>query len=417
MTTEFVNDPIVPLQLRLKGIERFTLYQPGWYTADDGSAGFLGGDGKLYGFASLADLVSYVDSGAPNALTPSPHLRGVRIWPADEYSKRLCFYDLTNLPEIADGHLDADEQASLGSTLALMLDLLDYMEVETADSQALHEDEDISKLASGDEVLAIFRAAHHRENVVQLLHAHWDNCLSEVSRRVITPEVTHGGQRTVGPGAAAAAGNGVGESAHDGEPAETTPLEEVADALTFWLGLAEEGVYAVRSTDLGAGQPRYAGRPGKDGVPRLSVWSDLDEMRAELGSGAASEAVNGAPTLDLTGVVTRPEVSLTPHDDCIFDLVEVADSITPEMEQHAADKLVSAWTELVRLASWGGWGDVEEQLRTSSPAGRFVLTCAIDLAQDRPGAARALATADTTGAAAAWHALIPLLTAHLEPRG
>ena len=172
---EFINDPIVPLAEAASPAQRYTLYQPGWYTADDGSAGFLGSAASSTASPSSTTWSPFVDSGTPNDLTASAHLRALRIWPTDEYSKRLCFYDLTRLPEIADGQLDSDEQASLGSTLALMLDLLDYMDVDTADSQALHDDEDISKLASGDEVLAIFRAAHHRQHVVELLDAHWSD--------------------------------------------------------------------------------------------------------------------------------------------------------------------------------------------------------------------------------------------------
>ena len=407
MTTEFINDPIVPLQLKVTGGERFTLYQPGWYTADDGSAGFLGATGRLYGFHTLADLVSYVDSGAANDLTPSPHLRGLRIWPEEEYARRLCFYDLTQLPEIADGHLDADEQASLGSTLALMLDLLDFMDVETPSAQALHDDEDISKLASGDEVLAIFRAAHHRQHVVELLDAHWTGCLAEVSERVITPELPELDTRPAVGAAGAAADASVDDGAESGS--DGNPLEEAAEAITFWLGLADEGVYAVRTTVLEAAHPRYAGAADGDGAPRLCAWTELDQMRTDLISGVGAE-------LDLSAVVKSPEVSLTPHDDFIFDLVEIADSITGEMDQQAADKVVSAWTELVRLARWGGWEDVSELLALGTPAGDFVVCCAVDLAQDRPGAAQALASADLTAAAAGWRSLVPVLTAHCDIR-
>jgi hypothetical protein len=402
VTTEFINDPIVPLQLKLTGGERYTLYQPGWYTADDGSAGFLGATGRLYGFETLADLVTYVDSGATNDLTPSPHLRALRIWPEEEYARRLCFYDMTQLPEIVDGHLDADEQASLGSTLALMLDLLDFMDIETADAQALHDDEDISKLASGDEVLAVFRAAHHRQHVVELLGAHWTACLAEVSERVITPEVPQTARKS------AATPNESGTGTGTGTGTDGSPLEDAAEAVTFWLGLADEGVYAARSTVLADGTPRYSGSSG-DGSPRLTVWTDLDQMRTDLIAGVGAE-------LDLSTVVKNPEVSLTPHDDCIFDLVEIADSITEEMDQQAADKVVSAWTELVRLSRWGGWSDVTDLLALGSPAGDFVVSCAVDLAQDRPGAAHALGSADLAAAAEGWRAVVPALTAHFDIR-
>ncbi|MEQ4205150.1 hypothetical protein ABN028_27060 [Actinopolymorpha sp. B17G11] len=412
MTTEFLNDPIVPLELTITGGKRFTLYQPGWYTADDGSAGFLGTKGQVYGFRTLDDLVSFVDSSTPTDLSPSQHLRPLRIWPAEEYARKLCSYDLINLPEIADGELDADEQASLGSTLALMLDLLDYMDVDDPHAQALHDDEDISKLASGDEVLSIFRAAHHRKHVVEILDANWSWCLAEVSRRIVVPDLPESPVSS-SPLLGGAAGSAAVSEEGDG----SVPLEDATDAMTLWFGLAEEGFYAVRSTSLHDGIPHYAGTPDDAGIPRLTVWTDLDRMRTDLTSGPVaglSDGRGGEVALNLLSVLDRPDVSLTPHDDSIFDLVLVADSLTEEMDHEAADKLVSAWTELSRLADWGGWTDLAELLSPESPAGRFVISCAVDLAQDRPGAAQALATADVKAAAAGWQAVLPVLTAHLD---
>lgn len=413
MTTEFIADPLVPLELTLTIGRRFTLYQPGWYTADDGSGAFLGSKGKVYGFTTLEDLVNFVDSGTPSDLTPSPHMKPLRIWPTDQYARRLCTYDLTHLPELADGALDSDEQAGLGSTLALMLDLLDYLEIENEHSQALHDDEDISKLASGDELLSVFRAAHHRQHVVDLLNTHWDACLNDVSERVTTPKLSDDSARprngSAGPGAALAGGLGGpnGEGSDD-----TTPLEEVAPAVTIWFGLAEEGVYAVRGTALTAGQPAYLGEPGELGAARLYVWDDVDRLQADVADGKGGQL----PGVDLAAVAAREDVSFTPHDDNIFDLVELADSLTESMDQDAADRLVSAWTEVVRLAAWGGWTDVSDLLQPNSPAGAFMISCALDLAQDRPGAAEALASADVAAAAAGWRAVVPALTAHLDQR-
>jgi hypothetical protein len=415
VTVEFVDDPIVPLELRLSGTRTYvTLYQPGWFTASDGSKAFLGRDGILYGFTTVEDLVAFVDSGAPHDLTPSPHLRTLRMWTVEEYTRRLCGYDFTQLPELSDDRLDADEQASLGSTLAVMLDLLDYTNVTGEHADALREDDDISKLASGDEVLSIFRAAHHRRHVVDLLNAHWSACVAAVSQRVTTPEIP---QDPPGPGLRGGPlGNRLTVTQDDDADTddESRPLETVADAMTFWFGLADEGVYAVRSTTLHEGHPAYGGTRAAGAPARLYAWTDLDQMKDELASGLVDRSTDGV--LDLAGVAARADVDLTPHDDCIFDLVELAESISPTMDQDAADRLVSAWTELLRLATWGGWTDVISLLEPAAPAGAFMVSCAIDVAQDRPGGGRALATADIDGAVAGWRAVVPAVTAHLEIR-
>jgi hypothetical protein len=414
VTIEFVDDPIVPLELRLPGGRRYvTLYQPGWFTASDGSRAFLGRDSTLYGFATVEDLVAFVDSGAPHDLTRSPHLRTLRTWTVEEYTRRLCSYDFAQLPELRDDRLDTDEQASLGSTLAVMLDLLDYTDVTGEHADALREDDDIGKLASGDEVLSIFRAAHHRQHVVDLLRAHWSACVEEVSRRVTTPEIP------ADPPVGGPWGNPAGMIRGDdgdtnADDAESTPLETVADAVTLWFGLADEGVYVVRSTTLHGEHPAFGGTRTVGSPARLFAWTDLDQMKADLAGGLVDESTDGV--LDLAGVAARADVDLTPHDDCIFDLVELADSIDPAMDQDAADRLVCAWTELLRLAAWGGWSDVTRLLEPVAPAGTFMISCAIDVAQDRPGARRALTTADVDAAVAGWRAVIPALTAHLEIR-
>ena len=222
-----------------------------------------------------------------------------------------------------------------------------------------------------------------------------------------------GGSNGKDSGVAAAGAADAATDGDDGDGDGSTPLEEVADAVTLWLGLADEGVYAVRGTGLDGGHPVYAGHTG-DGGTRLSVWSDLDAMGTELA--AATDGGDATSGLDLSKALSQPDVSLTPHDDFIFDLVVLAESITPDMDSEAADRLVSAWTELVRLAGWGGWTDLAELLRPDSPAGGFVVSCAVDLAQDRLGAAQALASADTAAAAAGWQAVIPVLTAHLDQR-
>jgi hypothetical protein len=45
-----------------------------------------------------------------------------------------------------------------------------------------------------------------------------------------------------------------------------------------------------------------------------------------------------------------------------------------------------------------------------------MISCAIDVAQDRPGGRRALATADIDRAVTGWRAVIPAVTAHLDIR-
>jgi hypothetical protein len=192
VTTEFVNDPIVPLELGLgDGVRRYTLYQPGWYVTDSDTGSFLGRESEVYGFDSLEELADYLDeTGADGRhdLAHSEHFAAVLEWSQEDFTDRLCVYNLPELPELVDRHLDQDEQASLGSTLALLLDLLDYTNIEDEHADALRDDDDVSKLAAGDEVLAVFTAERHRQHVVELLQQHWTHCVATVAAHVSKPE-------------------------------------------------------------------------------------------------------------------------------------------------------------------------------------------------------------------------------------
>jgi hypothetical protein len=192
VTTEFVNDPIVPLELGLGGgVRRYTLYQPGWYVTDSDTGSFLGKEGEVYGFDSLEELADYIEeTGADGGhdLARSEHFADVLEWSQADFEDRVCVYDLPVLTELIDKHLDQDEQASLGSTLALLLDLLDYANIEDEHSDALRDDDDVNKLAAGDEVLAVFTAERHRQHVVELLQEHWAPCVATVASHVGRPD-------------------------------------------------------------------------------------------------------------------------------------------------------------------------------------------------------------------------------------
>ena len=188
---EFVDDPIVPLRLRLPGMIRHTLYHPGWYGIEDAeeSQAFLGVPGEvLYGFEKLTQLVDYLRTGVPTGLAPGPDLTAVRNWSAQEYAHRLCDYDMVAIPELANGELSADEQGSVGSMLAVGLDLMDFLRIENEHAEALRQDGDISKLASGDEVLSIFAAGRHRQHVVEMIDTHWAPCMAAIAERIAAPK-------------------------------------------------------------------------------------------------------------------------------------------------------------------------------------------------------------------------------------
>lgn len=399
MSTEFVNDPIVPVELELGGGRRYvTLYQPGWYTAEDGSSAFLGKDHEVYGFDSLARLATYVGSESTHDLTPSSEIEAVQGWRVQDYADRLCAYDLTQIVELADGKLDHDEQGALGSVLALMLDLLDYTEVEDQHAEALRDDEDISKLAAGDELLAVFTAAKHRRHVVELLETHWAPCVSTVASRVRTPE------------AGANAASSAASAAEVDSPVDGPALEEVADAVTLWFGFADTGVYTLRTTVLDAGLPAYAGRYTRDGDHRLRAWTEPDQIRRAV----TSRDLDKLGPVDLSLALGGGTVDLRPSDELIFDLYEIGQSITSDMTPEQAGAVGEAWIELTRLAAWGDWTDVAEQTAPTSTVGAFVLGCVSDFARACPGADQALASAQLGAVRTAWSSLLDAVYAHID---
>lgn len=424
MTDVYVTDPIVPVELGLHGGSRFTLYQPGWQTAGDDAAAFLGADGSVYAFGSLADLRRYVQSAASHSLTSSPYFAGVRDWSLDDYVERLCEYPLDQPPELSDRKLAEHEQLALGSSLALLLDLLDFTGVEDERADRLRDDDDINRLAQGSTLDSLFGTAKRRQRIVDLVSETWPSCVAEVSRRITTPPIPVGpaatAAGTAGAVAAAQTGDPAGDSAAeagtfddaDNLPGESggEPLEDHVDALTVWFAFADVGVYTVRTIDVAYGHPTYLGRYNTQAELQLLAAREPEDLRAAL----AARKVGPLPGVDLAAVAADPAVTFNPADDNIFDLVEIGESITPDLDVEDADRLVSAWTELVRLADWASWTDVKGLLDLNSTVGRFVVSCAIDLAQDRPHAHAALASVDTDEVRQAWSKAVDAVFSYVQ---
>jgi hypothetical protein len=396
----YVSDPIVPVELRLLTGRRYTLYQPGWFGADDDTTPFLGDHSDVFGFGTLQELHAFVGSGAAHSLTGSRHYSGLRSWSLRDYNDKLCSYDLCDPPELADGKLDSSEDRSLGSTLALMLDLLDHTGVDDEHAHALRDDREISRLANGDSVGGVFRAEQRRRQVVELLEQHWAWCVSQVSSRFTTPASI--------PTLAAELADVGADDAEDTEDEyddDRPPLDEVTDLVTTWWGFEDVGFYSLRTTALDDGLPLYAGRPGND--HRMLVWLDLDDLVGHMRTGA----VAGLPVDSLPG---DAEFDPRPHDDFIVDLQEISDSLTPAMDSDQASTMLAAWIELVRLAEWGDWLDVAELLDVGSPIGAFSVGCLTDLARSAPGSERALQTSDLESVRTDWVALLDLLRERMQ---
>src|SRR5690606_26585122 len=109
--------------------------------------------GTVHVLASLDDLMLYVDRSGDIGLGDIDELETVRTWTVSDYAERLCVYDLVAPPELAGAPGDAvpeDQQLSLGSTLAVVLDLLDQLEVDDPRADRLRDDPHIGRLAAGD---------------------------------------------------------------------------------------------------------------------------------------------------------------------------------------------------------------------------------------------------------------------------
>ncbi|MFC9769457.1 hypothetical protein [Rhodococcus jostii] len=94
-------EEIVPIRLGLTGGDFLTLWAPPWRDGDDEWEGFLGADGRLFGFGSLTELVVFVRSSSVHDLTDHP------CWPttaalsvARLVPSALHECDLVGVPEL-----------------------------------------------------------------------------------------------------------------------------------------------------------------------------------------------------------------------------------------------------------------------------------------------------------------------------
>ena len=391
MSGEFVAEPVVPIELTLTSGRCYTMYRPGWH-AVEGASPFPGETGKVFVFNSLTNLQTYVDDEGIFA--------EARPWTLDDYSNRLCAYDLAAAPA-ADTRSE-DDQLELGSALAVLLDLLDQLEADGPHADTLREDDNVERLASGEPLRNAADGARLRE----ILAAHWGPCVERVSTGVVIPDLSGRRRPSLTPAGLGASGPSASGAGARSDTGGSIMLEEVASALTLWFGLTDKGAYTLRSTELADGSPTYP--ESATGTRRLAAWESLDRLTDDV---TARKLSFDEPTLaGLEGL----EVDLTPDDEDIFDLVQIGESIQRNMTVEQADTLVTAWTEVVRLAGWGNWQDVLRAAVPPTALGHFVVACAVDRAQDRLGAEHAIGSVDLDAVRTEWSALIRMAERHID---
>ncbi|CAJ1584963.1 primosomal protein [[Mycobacterium] wendilense] len=378
---------LVPIRLGVTAGDLYTLWAPRWREGGDEWEAFLGEGEDLYGFASVADLVAFVRSGADNDLSDHPAWDKVteanahRLDPAEDRR-----FDLITVEELLAEKPTEDSVNSLARTLAVVSSLGSVCELPT-----------VTKFFNGNPTLAAVnggaaefsgKAGLKRwANIAAIVGRSWDKIIAAIDEIITTPDV----DATLAAKAAKElaepappdeddlADDGALEAADDAEreePAQRAVGDTVVlgDDDDFW---AKVGIDPIRVMTSGGtfytlrcyfdDRPIFLGRNG-----RVSVFGSERALARYLADEHDHDLSDLSTYDDIRTAATDGSLDIDITDDNVYVLTELADDIADGPDAVDRDQLELAVEFLRDLGDYSEEDTVDKALAPDAPLGRYV---------------------------------------------
>ncbi len=378
---------LVPIRLGVTAGDLYTLWAPRWREGGDEWEAFLGEGEDLYGFASVADLVAFVRSGADNDLSDHPAWDKVteanahRLDPAEDRR-----FDLITVEELLAEKPTEDSVNSLARTLAVVSSLGSVCELPT-----------VTKFFNGNPTLAAVnggaaefsgKAGLKRwANIAAIVGRSWDKIIAAIDEIITTPDV----DATLAAKAAKElaepappdeddlADDGALEAADDAEreePAQRAAGDTVVlgDDDDFW---AKVGIDPIRVMTSGGtfytlrcyfdDRPIFLGRNG-----RVSVFGSERALARYLADEHDHDLSDLSTYDDIRTAATDGSLDIDITDDNVYVLTELADDIADGPDAVDRDQLELAVEFLRDLGDYSEEDTVDKALAPDAPLGRYV---------------------------------------------
>lgn len=380
---------LVPIRLGVTAGDLYTLWAPRWREGGDEWEAFLGEGEDLYGFASVADLVAFVRSGADNDLSDHPAWQRIteanahRLDPAEDRQ-----FDLISVEELLAEKPTEDSVNLLARTLAVVSSLGSVCELPTV-TKFFNGNPTLAAVNGGAAEFAGKAGLKRWNNIAAVVGRNWDNVVAAIDEIVTTPDV----DSTLAAKAAA-------ELAEPAPPAEDDDLDDLAasapdeldtvaaapapratgdtvvlgDDDDFW---AKVGIDPVRVMTSGGtfytlrcyfdDRPIFLGRNG-----RVSVFSSERALARYLADEHDHDLSDLSTYDDIRTAATDGSLDIDITEDNVYVLTDLADDLADGPEHVDRDQLELVVEFLRDLGDYSEEDTVDKALAPDAPLGRYV---------------------------------------------
>lgn len=433
---------IVPIELGLTDGPVYTLWAPRWRDGEDEWEAFLGLEEDLYAFESVAELVAFARSGAPNDLDDHPAWEALTSLTAEAFDpRRERSFDLISVPELAADQPTPEVIAELEDTLEIVGLIGEVCELI-----------EVTKFFNGNPVLGTVRIGTHNfegreglemwHKVGQLIARKWDDVVDAIESVVSAPKVSATATRTA-EGELAEAAQRAAEAAAaeddddldedvdsaddpdiDSEPDDSDDFDDGADDAaqeeqedyeeddSFWGQVGIDPIKIITSVDEYYSLRCYLGDDpvflGSD--ENIYVFTSPGALARFIADDSASAMATIATYDEVKVAANDGTLEVQVHEDNVYVLPGIDQDIVDGPRRIDRDQLDLAVELLLDSADFTSDSAVRDALRPTTPLGFFV-SYALD-----PQPRRLAPSGPFDNEAEAWRALVHEFEDRLQKR-
>ncbi len=399
---------LVPIRLGLTEGDFYTVWAPRWRDAGDEWEALLGKDEDLYGFASVADLVAFVRSGAENDLSDHPAWEQLvegsahKLDPSEDRQ-----FDLISVEELLAEKPTEESVQTLARTLAIVSSIGSVCELPAV-TKFFNGNPTLTSVNGGIDEFTGKAGLKRWTNIAAIVGRNWDGIIAAIDDIITTPEV----DEKLSEKAAAELAEPAPEEPEEVSAADDSEL--VADDDLAEDGDAEEDhALAVEAgTGVLGDDDDFWGKVGIDPVQMLTSAGTFYTLRCYLDDQPVFLGRNGRISVftseralaryladehdhDLSDLSTYDDIRTAATDgslgievikENIYVLAGLADEIAEGPDAIDRDQLALAVELLQDVGDYSEDDTVGKTLTADSELGKFVTYVAEPDSADRPAA-------------------------------
>jgi len=380
---------LVPIRLGVTTGDFYTVWAPRWRDAGDEWEGFLGEGDDLYGFASVADLVAFVRSGAENDLQDHPAWEALvesnahRLTPDEE-----SVFDLTGVEELVTEKPTEESVTTLANTLAIVSSLGTVCELPAV-NKFFNGNPTLTSVNAGYGEFSGRAGAKRWNNIAVIVGRSWDGVLAAIEEILKTPDVDEAAVAKATEELDAPApeveepeevATDDAEAEDDADEAEVATEEAASSTLVlgddedFWAKVGIDPIQLMTSTGTSYtlrcyfdDRPIFLGRNG-----RISVFPSERALARYLADEHDHDLSDLSTYDDIRTAATDGSLNVEVIEDNVYVLTGLSDDLADGPDAIDRAQLALAVELLRDVGDYSEDDTVDRALAVDRPLGKFV---------------------------------------------